>query len=62
MEDNKTIDFIDSSDLPNVLCVKILDNSNCEINSIISLWDFLPLNCHNISQHEHQPAITKCKV
>ena len=34
--------YTDSSNLPNITCVKFFDNSHCEINSVISLADILP--------------------
>ena len=51
-----TIYYIDSSDLPNVPSVIFFDNSQCEINSVISLSRFLLPKRHNTNIN---PPFTK---
>ena len=54
-----SIHFIDSSDLI-VPCVKNFDNSQCEINLVISIG-LSPTKSHQMSNMNISPSLTKFK-
>ena len=51
--------YIDNSVLSNVPSVINVDNSHCELNSVITLFDFLPSKRHHF---DINPPITEFKT